>query len=176
MRRAQWLMAVRAAEGTPASDDIGWQEAVARLAHERTLAETCVGLLKKRGDAGAIDRGALAYADAKAEYDGIISGLAVALASREQPSSLPDLETRLRRGFQKRVAFCDSVKPLLPAQTAGEKGLIDTIVGGTVGPLIDAVKAIWLRIRDDNALMRKTIETQLEATTWRDFGSVPPAS
>ena len=74
------------------------------------------------------------------------------------------------------LAFCDSVKPLLPAQTAGEKGLIDTIVGGTVGPLIDAVKAIWLRIRDDNALMRKTIETQLEATTWRDFGSVPPAS
>ena len=50
--------AVRAAEGTPTSDDIGWQEAVARLAYERTLAETCVGLLKKRGDAGAIDRGA----------------------------------------------------------------------------------------------------------------------
>jgi hypothetical protein len=80
-----------------------------------------------------------------------LAGLTVALASREQPSSLPDLETRLRRGFHKRLAFCDSVKEVLPAQTAGEKGLIDTIVGGTIGPLIDAIKAIWLRIRDDNA-------------------------
>jgi hypothetical protein len=30
-----------------AAQDIGWQEAVARLAQERTLAETCAALLKK---------------------------------------------------------------------------------------------------------------------------------
>ena len=40
--------------------EVNWQEAVARLAHERTLAVTCVALLKKHGDASAIDRGALA--------------------------------------------------------------------------------------------------------------------
>ncbi len=51
--------------------EIGWQEAVARLAHERTLAVTCAAPLKKHGDSGVIDRGALAYADATAEYDGI---------------------------------------------------------------------------------------------------------
>jgi hypothetical protein len=29
-----------------------------------------------------------------------------------------------------------------------------------------AVVAIWSRTRDDDALMRKTIQTQLEATSW----------
>ena len=39
---------------------IGWQEAVARLAAERTRAETSAALLKKHGDAAAVSRGALA--------------------------------------------------------------------------------------------------------------------
>ena len=81
------------------------QEAVACLARERTVAETCAALLKKRGDAKAIDRGALAYGEAKAEYDGIIAGLIIALAQKGAPASLPDIEARLRRGFAKREAL-----------------------------------------------------------------------
>jgi len=60
-----------------------------------TLAETCAGLLKKHGDVAAVDRGSLAYGAAKAEYDGVIAGLAVALARKGQPESLPDLQARL---------------------------------------------------------------------------------
>jgi hypothetical protein len=179
MARAAWLLAVLAVCTAPiaiAAEDIGWQEAVARLAQERTLAETCAGLLKKYGDAGAVVRGKLAYAEAKAEYDGIIAGLDVALASNDRPASLPDLEARLRHGFDKRQSFCDSVQKLLPPAKTGEKGPIAEIVSGAVGPVIDAVKAIWIRTRDDNALMRKTIETQLEATTWPSFASVSPLS
>jgi hypothetical protein len=108
------VLAVCAAPIAAAADDIGWQEAVARLAQERTLAESCAGLLKKYGDAGAVDRGKLAYAGAKAEYDGIVAGLDVALASNDRPASLPDLEARLQRGFDKRQAFCNSVQKLLP--------------------------------------------------------------
>ena len=94
MRRALWLMAlivVCSAAWAASAQDIGWQEAVARLAQERTLAETCVALLKKHGhsNAGAIERGGLAYADAKAEYDAIVAGLDVALAQSDQPASLP---------------------------------------------------------------------------------------
>jgi hypothetical protein len=85
MRRALWLTALIvgcSAAWAAAAQDIGWQEAVARLKEERTLAETCVALLKKHGhgNVGAIERGQLAYADAKAEYDAIIAGLDVALA------------------------------------------------------------------------------------------------
>jgi|SRR5271165_6630072 len=179
MRRARWLLALMvmgAASGSLAAEQIGWQEAVARLAQERTLAETCAGLLKKYGDAGAVDRGALAYADAKAEFDGVIAGLDVALASRDQPSSLTDLEARLQRGFDKRRALCNSVQTLLPPPTPGERGPIADIVGGAVTPLVDAVKAIWLQRQKANELMRKTIETQLEATIWPSFASVSPSS
>ena len=102
---------------------------MARLRQERTLAETCVALLKEHGKkiTGAIERGQLAYADAKAEYDAIIAGLDVALAQSDQPASLPHLEARLRRGFDKRQAFCASVERLVPPPPKGEKGPLQTL-------------------------------------------------
>jgi hypothetical protein len=144
------------------------------LAYERTKAEACVKELKKYGDNAAINRGEDAYNDAKAEYDAIVQGLTVALARKGEPASLPDLEARLQRGFDAREAFCKSVQPLM-SSNAGQKSPITDIVGGTVGPVIDAVKAIWMRRQDDDALMRKTIETQLEATSWPAFGSIVPS-
>jgi len=130
MRRTLWLMALIvgcSAAWAASAQDIGWQEAVAWLAQERTLAETCVALLKKYGKDGAIDRGRLAYAAAKAEYDAIIAGLDVALAQSDQPASLPHLEARLRRGFDKRQAFCASVERLVPPPPKGEKGPLQTL-------------------------------------------------
>jgi hypothetical protein len=70
-----------------------------------------VRLLKKYGDAAVVDRGSLTYGEAKAEYDGIVAGLIVALAQKQQPASLADLQARLQRGFDKREAFCRSVQP-----------------------------------------------------------------
>jgi hypothetical protein len=175
MHQTLWTTAMCSAEGLGAAAVIGWQEAVARLARERTLAESCAALLKKYGDVHSIDRGSLAYTNAKAEYDGIIAGLSVALASRDKAFSLPGLEASLRRGFEKRGAFCKSVQPLLVMTKQGEKGIVDEIVAsGLIGLLLQAGKEIWQRIRDDNALMRKTIGTQLEATVWRPFASIPP--
>jgi hypothetical protein len=43
---------------------IGWQEAVARLAAERTRAETCAGVLKKYGDEATKAKGELTYGEA----------------------------------------------------------------------------------------------------------------
>jgi hypothetical protein len=155
------------------AQEIDWQEAVARLARERTLAETCAALLKAYAgkDKATLARGSLAYDAAKAEYDGVIAGLVVALARKGQPESLPDLQASLQRGFDKREAFCRSVEPLVP-KPHGEKGPIADIVGGAVKPVIDALVAIWSRTRDDDALMRKTIQTQLEATSWPSFDKV----
>jgi hypothetical protein len=156
------------------ADDIGWQEAVARLAYERTQAETGVKALKAYGDQAAITRGEIAYGKAKAEYDGVIQGLIVALVRKGEPASLPDLEARLRRGFTARDAFCKSAQALAPTAD-GQKGVITDIVHGVVGPVIDAVKELWMRSKDDDALIRKTIQTQLEATTWPPFASISPS-
>jgi len=155
--------------------DIGWQEAVARLAYERTLAETCVKALKAYGKPAAIKSGEFAYGKAKAEYDSIITGLTIALARKAEPTSLPDLEARTQRGFEARQAFCKSVQSLMPPNT-GQRGPVADIISGAIGPVIDAVKAVWMRVQDDDALMRKTIENQLEATSWPPFASISPAS
>ena len=154
--------------------DITWQEAVARLGRERTQVEAYARMLRKYGDAAAVDRGSITYSDAKAEYDGVIAGLIVALARKKEPDSLPDLQDRLQRGYEKRDAFCRSVEALLPP-TAGQKGVILDIVKGAVSPLIDAVKDIYLRSKDDDVLVRKTIQTQLEAASWPTFSEIKPA-
>jgi hypothetical protein len=177
--RVAWLLLVSLAIAVAATSlraqEINWQEAVAQLAQERTRAETCVGWLKRYGDAAAKERGALAYGDAKAEYDAVIAGLVVALARKAQPASLPDLQARLQRGFALREAFCTSVQRLVPPNS-GQKGPITDVVTGVAKPVIDAVVAIWSRVRDDDALMRKTIQTQLEATSWLAFDKVAPSS
>jgi hypothetical protein len=177
MRRLRWSLALVLAVcmiSAALAEEVGWQEAVARLAYERTKAETCVKELKKYGDKAAISRGEDAYNDAKAEYDAIVQVLTVALARRGEPASLPDLEARLQRGFDARDGFCKSVQPLIPS-TAGQRSPITDVIGGVAGPLIDAIKAIYLRSKDDDALMRKTIETQLEATSWPAFASIAPS-
>src|ERR1700722_1318524 len=143
MKRAGWwLLVLLAAVGTAGTalraQEINWQEAVARLARERTLAETCVALLKQYGDQPSQARGSITYGEAKAEYDGVIAGLVVALARKGQPGSLPDLQVHLQRGFDKREAFCMSVEPLTP-KGRGEKSPIADIVSGAVKPLTDAI-------------------------------------
>jgi hypothetical protein len=158
------------------AQDINWQEAVARLARERTHAETCTSVLKRYGDRAAKDRGSVDYGEAKAEYDGIVAGLSVALARKEQPASLSDLQGRLQRGFEKTEAFCQSALSFMPQdKDKGERGPIEEIVSGVIGPLIQAVQAIYFKAKDDDLLTRKTIQTQLEATSWPPFASVSPS-
>ena len=158
------------------SGSIGWQEAVARLAGERTRAATAAGLLKKHGDAAAISRGQLAYGEAKAEADAVIAGLIAALALAKKPSSVHDLETRLARGVAAREAFSAQVIALVPVAKGERDGISDLLGGGKVlSSLIEAVKELLLRRADAEALTRKTIQTQVEAAKWPDFALIPPA-
>lgn len=160
--------------GLAQAEGIGWQEAVARLAHERTRAETCVRLLKTYGDEVALSRGDLTYGEAKAEVDAVIAGLVVALARDEDPASLPDLEARLERGVKSRETLCEQVKPLVP-DASDEKNVIVDLVAGALEPLITAVKEIYLDAEEQDRLTRLTIQNQLEATKWPAFADVSSA-
>jgi hypothetical protein len=158
--------------------DISWQESVAQLARDRTTVEGYARLLKKYGDEAAIDRGSIAYGQAKAEYDGVIAGLNVALARKQKPGSLPDLQERMQRGSEKRDDFCKMAEALLPP-ASGQKGVLGGWIGdavkGAVDPVIGAIKDIYLRSKDDDVLLRKTIQTQLQATLWMDFEAIQKA-
>jgi hypothetical protein len=65
---------------------------------------------------------------------------------------------------------------VMPPPPTGQKGppLAD-IASGAVGPLADAVKAIWLRKMDANARTNETIKLQLEDAKWPSFESVSPS-
>jgi hypothetical protein len=67
-----------------------------------------------------------------------------------------------------------NAQSLIP-EDKGEKGIVNEIVKGAIGPLIQAVQAIYSKAKDDDALTRKTIQTQLEATSWPAFASVSPS-
>jgi hypothetical protein len=103
----------------------------------------------------------------------------VALAKDAEPVSLPDLETRLEHGVKGREAFCEQVKPLVP-DTTGERNVITDLVSGALGPLIEAVKEIYLSAREDanerERLTHLTIQNQLEATKWPAFADISSAN
>jgi hypothetical protein len=158
------------------AQDINWQEAVKRLSGEQYKAGQCILVLKKYGNEAQIGQGRLTYGDAKAKDDAVINGLVTVLAQGENPSSLADLNKDLEGGTRQLAEFCNSAATLLPAAKPGEKGFLSDIVTAAIEPLITAlskaVSAIYNDHRDDEALRRKTIQTQLEGAKWPDFDSV----
>jgi hypothetical protein len=151
-----------------------WPEAVALLAAERTRAETCGRLLKRHaGDnAVALSRGELAYAEAKADVDAVIAGLTIVLAQRGTPPDLPE-ETRLTRGVQAREACCRRISALIP-DDPGTRDFFVPLLGAVLPPLLEAARTLYTGQRAQDRLLRQTIQTQLEATTWRPFPDLTP--
>lgn len=167
--------------GLPAAahpSEIGWPEAVSRLAGERSKAETCGGALKAYGNPQQLAQGQLAYGIAKADYDAVIAGLLTALTEGASPKSLSSLNSALEDGASNLAKFCESVGNLLTSE-AGQKGVLVDIVKGAIEPAVQAVSqaiaAIYNNHRKDNALTRETIKTQLEAAKWPNFAELKPA-
>ena len=157
---------------------ISWPEAVAQLTGERAKAETCVALIKKYGDDGQIARGQLTYTTAKADADAVIAGLITTLSAGQAPVSLPSLQGKLSSGVSGLVEFCRTVSNLLP-NIGGQKDVVTDIAKVTIGPLLtmlsDGVSALYNNHRTDDALTRRTIQTQLEAARWPAFSEVKAA-
>jgi hypothetical protein len=162
--------------GQPAP--MSWPEAVAQLAGERAKAETCVALMKKYGDEAQIARAQLIYTTAKADSDAVIAGLIAALSAGQAPASLASLQTKLSSGVSGLHDFCGTVSNLLPS-TAGQKNVILDIAKVSIEPLLkmlsDGVSALYNNHRTDDALTRRTIQTQLEAARWPAFSEVKAA-
>jgi hypothetical protein len=158
--------------------DIGWPEAVGRLAGEKSKAETCVALFKGYADQQQSSQGQLAYGEAKANFDAVIAELVTALTEGGTPKSLAGLETDLEHGATSLGNFCKIVSDLLPS-TSGHKGILADIAKGAIQPVIDALSeaaaAIYNNHRKDDALTRETIKTQLEAAKWPNFAEVKAA-
>jgi hypothetical protein len=158
--------------------DIGWPEAVARLAGERTKAQTCASLFKRYGDKTQISTGQLAYGSAKANIDAVISGLVTVLAQKGQPDSLSSLDARLERGATELAGFCKTVAALLP-DASGDRGVLVDIVKAAIEPIVkslsEGIAAIYNDYGRAGILTRQSIQTQLEAAKWPNFADVEAA-
>ena len=170
---AAMMLALAPAMAQEQAPAMNWQDAIGELASERTRAETCVSLLKRHAgdDEAALDQGRAAYDMARAEIDGVIAALSVALAKGEEPESFSSLQAELERGVQGREAFCETALALAPKQD-GTRSAIFAVLGEAIGPLIEAAKEIYIHVSDQDVLVRETIRTQLEATKWPSFPSV----
>ena len=121
---AAMLLALAPAMAQEQAPAMNWQDAIGELASERTRAETCVSLLKRHAgdDEAALDQGRAAYDMARAEIDGVIAALSVALAKGEEPESFSSLQAQLERGVQGREAFCETALALVASAGRNEVG------------------------------------------------------
>jgi len=165
------LMVSAVAEAT-AQSAVGWPDAVAQLAQERSQAQACVDLLKATGDKTSILNGRIAYGGAKAAADGVIAGLTVALVQGGNPAELPKMTANLERAGAGLQEVCDDA--IKAAKASEGRGLVDEAVKAAVGPVVDALKAaagaLWGRHVKMEDLEIDTIKGQPEAAKWPDFG------
>jgi hypothetical protein len=160
---------------------ISWPHAVGQIAGERAKAEACVALMKRYGDDAQKARGEITYTNAKADFDAVIAGLITVLSAGQAPANLPNLQAKLSSGVSGRVEFCGTVSDLLPkaARQTEKGGMIDIAkvipIEQLLKMLSDGVSALYNNYRSDDALTRRTIQTQLEAARWPAFSEVKAA-
>jgi hypothetical protein len=115
---------------------------------------------------------------AKADADAVIAGLITALSAGQAPVTLASLQTKLSSGVSGLHDFCGTVSNLVP-NTVGQKNVVIGIAKVAVEPLLkmlsDGVSALYNDHRTDDALTRRTIQTQLEAARWPAFSEVKAA-
>ena len=123
----------------------------------------------------------ISYTNAKADSDAVIAGLITALSAGQAPQSLPSLQTKLSGGASGLHEFCDMASNLVP-KTAGQTERDVLVDIGKLIPfeqllkmLSDGVSALYNNHRNDDALTRRTIQTQLEAARWPAFSEVKAA-
>ena len=122
-------------------------EAIGYLKKEQSLAESYAGLLKGFGkqDIATYARGIQLYAEAKAEFDGLIEQLLVTLRQGESPDTSATFQQKLEKAANRRVAFTDFIaQEVLSKVPEGTKSLAAILkiagVAWSVKELVTALK------------------------------------
>ena len=147
------------------------------MAREKSLAEQFLVIMNDFGrkDIDHYVTGIALYAEAKAEFDGLITQLEHELEQARPPSRSEKFEAALKDAVAKRVAFTSFVTNTLVPHTEGaQKGIVgDFIKGG--GDLIKALTvagiAIWREFRSGSEARRKEIMQELESLRWPQFSA-----
>ena len=154
-------------------------DAVAVLEKERSAAEQYAVVLATVGrkDIDRYVRGIQLYADAKAEFDGLIAALRVDLIEGNNPAKSQRFATALQGAAKKRIAFTDFVSDEVVGKVEGARpGLLDVVkvVPDLVNAITDAGLAIWDAFRKANKERREAILAEIDRLRWRSFADLAP--
>ena len=174
---ALWLPAPGPAQ------EIGWRQAVDRLARERTLAEGCASILKTFADEAPMARvqGQRLYARARADMDGLVALLIVDLTGERSPAESPELRQRLEAVLGQRRTLCRHVDAVVGAALRDQDAhalLVERLGEGasaTKDTAIGLAVELWQAYRHADQDLRRTIISAIGATRWRDYAEVPQA-
>jgi hypothetical protein len=150
---------------------------------ERSLAESYAGLLKGFGkqDVATYARGIQRYAEAKAEFDGVIEQMLVALRQGVAPDTSATFQQKLEMAAKRRVALTEFIDREVLSKVPDDTKSLATIlkIAGAIGSvkelvtaLKDAGMAIWQGYRQSGEQERAAIVSQLEALRWKPFEEI----
>ena len=154
-------------------------DAVAVLEKERSAAEQYAVILATVGrkDANLYVRGIQLYADAKAEFDGLIAALRIDLIEGRNPAKSQRFAAALQGAAEKRIAFTDFVSDEVVGKVEGARlGLLDVVkvVPDLVKAVTDAGLAIWDTFSKARKERREAMLAEIEHLRWRSFADLAP--
>ena len=152
-----------------------FSESVGFLGKEQSLGESYAVILKEFGKENMENyaNGIVLYANAKAEYDGLIAQLKYDLKAAHAVDSSSKFESKLKTAADRRVAFTSFVTEKVIRNDPNRKN--PAIIAGiaTVPELVDALikvgKSIWEEYRRVNDAQKKAIMDQLDGLRWKSF-------
>ena len=154
-----------------------FSDAVQVLAREQSAAEQFAVLLDRFGksDPRRYVQGITRYAEAKAEFDGLIEALKTDLIEGRDPKNSPKLGEALRAAAEKRVAFTSFVSDQVIGETEGARALLPAVIGvvpDLIKSLTEAGISIWKEYRGAGKARRDEIRDELDHLKWRAFADI----
>jgi hypothetical protein len=128
-----------------------------------------------KADTAKYARGILLYANAKADFDGLIEELKFDLINGQDPATSSKFARMLGAAAAKRIAFTDYVtKDVVGGITGARPGLPDvlTVVPDLVKAITEAGLSIWEAYHDATKERRDAIIDELGHMEWRSFADL----
>ena len=154
-----------------------YSDAIQVLAHEQSDAEQYAVILNRFGkkDPSRYVQGIARYAEAKADFDGLIEALKTDLIEGRDPSASPKLSEALRAAAEKRIGFTTFVTDQVVGSTEGARGVLPneiSVIPDLVKALTDAGISVWKEYAAAGKQRRDEIRDQLDHLKWKPFADI----
>jgi hypothetical protein len=151
-------------------------DAIRFLKNEKSAAEQYGVILftVAKDNPGLYVRGIKLYADAKAEFDGLIAEMRFDLLNGQEPAMSAKFNEALKKAAENRIAFTSFVSAEVDRLPGARPGLPDVIevVPDLVKAITEAGLSIWKAFRQAHKEDRDAILSELEHLEWRPLSEL----